>query len=480
MYYIKLSNSTCQVENLDSSLDKLLKKELRYKDPNTEFSLAKNEREIKRVNSSLDSGRFADTSFLEKKLAKLLHINRGLRKKLFISLYKDGEFPTGLLPKVLELLEYSKLQYEIKDKRKKPQLKKHKFVLKKSLPALRYYQKDASKEVLKDGRGIIVSPTGTGKTTMICKMIWDLGVNTLVITPNKSITDNMMDTLINHFGKGKVDKLNTKSVKIKKPINVINIQALTKVNPKLFSEMDAVFIDEFHHSAATTYREVNLKHLKNCYFRIGVTATNFRNDGADLALESVLSKVLYEYNIPTAIKDEFLVPPEFEFIDTKTWDEGNYQESYKAAIVENKERNQIIIDVATEEYDNKRHVLILVQQVGHGEILQEMLKDLDAKFIHGMTKDLDRSKIMEDFRKGKFRILIGTSVIGEGVDLPIADTLIMAGGGKAKSQVIQNVGRVLRPFKGKEFALIIDFTDEGSRWLEEHSVLREEIYNSEY
>ena len=72
--------------------------------------------------------------------------------------------------------------------------------------------------------------------------------------------------------------------------------------------------------------------------------------------------------------------------------------------------------------------------------------------------------------------LIGTSVIGEGVDLPCAANLIMAGGGKARSQVIQNIGRVLRIMDGKEEATVYDFTDRDGGFLAEHSEERSLIY----
>jgi len=54
--------------------------------------------------------------------------------------------------------------------------------------------------------------------------------------------------------------------------------------------------------------------------------------------------------------------------------------------------------------------------------------------------------------------------------------LIMGGGGKARSQIMQNIGRVLRIYPGKEEALVYDFVDRGSKWLHEHSLLRQEIY----
>ena len=100
----------------------------------------------------------------------------------------------------------------------------------------------------------------------------------------------------------------------------------------------------------------------------------------------------------------------------------------------------------------------------------------NSVFLHDEEKDSVRQHAMEQFRKGIVKCIIGTSVIGEGVDLPIANVLVMAGGGKARSQVMQNVGRALRPFAGKEKALIYDFEDQGSRFLSEHSSLRQEIY----
>lgn len=227
-------------------------------------------------------------------------------------------------------------------------------------------------------------------------------------------------------------------------------------------------------SAAITYRDVNLSQLKDVYFRIGVTATPFRNDGADLALESVLSDIVYEYTVPTAIKEGFLVQPEFRLIDNKiNKNNPNYQTQYREGIVENDDRNKIIAAVAKEHRNDS--TIILVQQIPHGNTLKSLIPG--AEFINGEEKDSVRIRLMEDFRKGKLKTLIGTSVIGEGVDLPIGKVLIMAGGGKAESQIIQNVGRVLRIFPGKTEAIVYDFDDLGASHLEEHAKARQAIYD---
>lgn len=472
--YISITNSECQVQSSTSSIDKLLKDTLSYKDQNVGYSIVKAKRKVKQLTDILENGSsFSfDASEINKELNILNRNIRYLEKQLFIRLYDSGKFATGLLPRAIKALEQEGHEVILTDKRVKPQTKKYRFVLSEPLHPLRYYQKEAVKSLEHEGRGIIVAATGTGKTQTILKMIWDLGVDTLIITPSKEITNMMVTTLVNHFGKGKVEKLTTKTAKIKKPINVINIQALIKLDPKVLEGISAVFIDEFHHSGADTYREANLKHLKNCYFRIGVTATNFRTDGSDLALESVLSNVLYNYPAKKAIKEGYLVQPQFEILETEASIERKYQDSYKTNIVHNDSRNNLIAEIAEAHCED--HVIILVKEVEHGNNLKTLIPN--SEFITGKEKDVIRQRLLDDFKSGKIKCLIGTSVIGEGVDLPIADVLIMAGGGKSKIQIMQNVGRVLRLFKNKTTALVYDFTDYGCKWLSAHSKERQLIY----
>lgn len=477
---LTISNSRCQVEGLTPELEKALKAELRYLNQAVAYTYHGNLRQIERIKQQLSPDakiKISSSAKLELmgRIKSLEGENRGLFRDLYKVLFKDGSFSTGLLPKFLAILNGSGSEYEIDDRRRKPAQKQIKHVLKESFPPRRYYQRAMSRLFVEKGRGIGVAPTGTGKTLTIASLIWEMGVKTLIITPNKAITVNMIDTLVKHFGKSKVTKLTTKSTKTTE-INVCNIQALVKMNPAMFEDVDCVIIDEFHHAAAETYQEVNEKHLKNVYYRIGMTATNFRNDGSDLALEAVLSEVLYEYGIKQAIEDGFLVRPEFQIEETFFEGRSNYQDEYKEGIVENDDRNALIAQIA--EHHKEHQVIILVQHVEHGERLKALIPH--AAFLHGTEKDLVRNNTMEDYRKGKITCLIGTSVIGEGVDLPCAAVLVMAGGGKARSAVMQNIGRVLRPYEGKEFALVYDFTDTGTGeepiYLEEHSKLRQEIY----
>lgn len=66
----------------------------------------------------------------------------------------------------------------------------------------------------------------------------------------------------------------------------------------------------------------------------------------------------------------------------------------------------------------------------------------------------------------------------EGLDLPILDCLILAGGGKSSTRAFQRVGRVLRLHKNKKRAIVFDFEDSTSM-LNRHAKIRKKLYETE-
>ncbi len=476
MINVIVKNSICQITRISPTIEAELKELLTYTDSAKEYSYLKNQKAIRAINAILDRVEPGSPTEidLQKKMNKLLFMNRKLNAERKVCLYKNARIATGLLPRVEAYLTTHKIDYELTDQRTKPTLNSARLILKESFPPLRHYQKTAYKALMEHSRGIIVSATGTGKSLIIMKMLWELGVPALVITPSKNITAMIYDSLVQHFGKGKVAKLNTKSKKIS-TINVCNIQALVKIDPKILQTLGAVFIDEFHHAGADQYLKINERHLASCYYRIGLSATPWRPNGSSMAMESILSGILMEYSTKQAIAEGYLVQPEFRIIDNTVHSpSSNYQKHYREGIVEYKARNKLIADIAEDHADDS--VIILVQQIEHGEALLKLMPH--ATFVNGLNKDT--KKVLENFKSGKIKLLIGTSVIGEGVDLPRANVLIMAGAGKSEIGVIQAVGRVLRTFKDKNGAIVYDFADQGAKYLEKHGLIRDDIYNTYY
>lgn len=85
---------------------------------------------------------------------------------------------------------------------------------------------------------------------------------------------------------------------------------------------------------------------------------------------------------------------------------------------------------------------------------------------------------MEGFESGTFKILIGTSHIYEGADIPNLDAVVLSNAGKTLRKVIQGIGRAIRRSKTGKYAYIIDFTDHFDKVLSKHSKSRRDMCTS--
>jgi len=260
-----------------------------------------------------------------------------------------------------------------------------------------------------------------------------------------------------------------------KDITVATYQSLPKIPAEWFESIDMLITDEFHHSSAETLSSLNFNQFKDIYFRYGFTATNYRNDNSDLSLKAIMSDVLYEYGFNKGISDKFLSPIKFiVYKYDNPYIESKWREENQMALIQNEEYNDKIVEIAQKLDSNNVPTIIFVNEIKHGEILQEKIEG--SVFITGKWKRKVNKQILEDFNDNKFNILIGTSVIGEGVDTVPAQVGILASGFKADSEVVQKIGRLLRPHENKKSAYFIDFTNKGTKYLYKHHNARMEIY----
>jgi ERCC4-related helicase len=80
------------------------------------------------------------------------------------------------------------------------------------------------------------------------------------------------------------------------------------------------------------------------------------------------------------------------------------------------------------------------------------------------------------FASGEFTVLIGTSAVEEGVDVPACDSVVNLAGGTSIRQILQRVGRSVRLDNGKDHALILDSYDKGHQMTKGHSDSRATIF----
>jgi superfamily II DNA or RNA helicase len=255
---------------------------------------------------------------------------------------------------------------------------------------------------------------------------------------------------------------------------------------ELFSNAQAVIVDEAHLAAIVI--EALANHADRAYYRFGLSATPWREDNQEIRLEGCMGKKLVEVSPTFLIDRGFLVPPRIFMIPISYSEQAvvNYADSYTKHITKCWERNYRIKQFAEAFQEEGKPVMIIVDRIEHGNILEDMIKG--SVFVPGSDKGEDDPDDEEqDYRKRMLDacerneiILIGTQWLNTGIDAPAISVLVMAGSTQASATVLQTVGRVIRSHKesGKTEAVVIDFMDS-DKHMRKHSLARKRVYESE-
>lgn len=474
---LKINNSFCNVEEADPYTNSLITELLTYKNDieAEKGQLFHQLRLAKRYNNEKMKGLI---------LSKLKH----LEKTEFVCLYQNNSFPTGLLNIVIELLNEVHTQYSVVDLRVIPG--KSVILRWNNKPfEPRYYQSEMIKQGLLHGRGVFEAAVGSGKSLVMAYIIKEISVNTLIVVPSKGLADQIYNDFVVWFGDKNVQFIDAKKVRKNSGlalIRIITIQSLASLQKsgeiqELVHDVDAIHYDEFHHSASSSFTKL-LPELSHIYYRFGYTGTFLRNDNKILELWGVLSNILYKYPAHQAIKDKFLTPIQnvVHQIDGKS--NMKYQTEYDNNYCGSAELLDQIHQIY-QSLDSDVQVLILVNKKDKsGLIVHEYLKTLgiENSYISGDNKKEEISRTISNFNDKKIRVLIGSSVIAEGIDIRSTDHLINLKGGKSEIVLIQSIGRAVRLYKGKSIAYIHDFHFTNTNYLEKHFFRRQEIIKDNF
>lgn len=411
-----------------------------------------------------------------------------LSKEKVCWLKKEKYFPTGLLYKVKEYLKKEGIACEMMDLREKPSSSVPLRLINPFDPD-RPYQTEMMDIGLKEGRGVFWSSVGSGKSLIMKRLCYELSVPTLIIVPAKGLLAQLKADFELNFGQTYIEQLTTAKIKKGdklKPIRFVTVQTLASLQKqglveKALEDIDCVFFEEAHHTASDSYTQL-LPKMKDIYYRFSFSGTYVRNDDRTLDLHAVLSNILYEYTPQQAIQDGYLTPIKAQIYTLPSKAHKNYQIEYKNNYCGAPALLYKIKDII-EGNSTEDQILILVSRKDQGgKILSEFLKQHNIAniFISGDDKPEFISKCIKDFNDKKINILIGSSVIGEGINVRSTDHLIMAQGGKSEIAINQAVGRAVRLFEGKKIAWVHDFHFEETNYLRKHTAQRAKIYEKDF
>ena len=251
---------------------------------------------------------------------------------------------------------------------------------------------------------------------------------------------------------------------------------------KLLEMVEVVIGEEAHEAGGNSYFEI-LQHCKNANIRVALTATPFMRADAEnnMRLMAVFGPILIDISEKLLIDRGILAKPSFVYAkyapNPKLRKTSPWQRAYQLGIVEAPDRNAKIVAFAKKAVEHGLQVMVLALHVAHGVALKKLLDPIGkTEFLRGANRQTDRKTALKKLKAGKLDILIGTTILDVGVDVPSVGMIILAGGGKAEVALRQRIGRGMRAKKkGENVVFIVDFEDGLNSHLSDHAKQRRAI-----
>ncbi len=387
-------------------------------------------------------------------------------------------------PDILQYLEDSDLHYRDRVPEPRP------------CPALecdvelRRYQQRALEAWLEAGRrGVIVLPTGAGKTYIALKAIEVVNRAVLVVVPTLDLMMQWREELENHFGV-EVGAYGG-GEQLLRALTVTTYDSAYIRAPQLGNKFLLLILDEVHHLPAPSYSQIAEMYIAP--YRMGLTATYQRQDGRHQELPRLVGGKVYELEVED-LAGKHLSPYTHQkvFVDLKPQEQKLYRKEYgrftgylkrrgiqlrspedfqrfimrtgadpearEALLARNRAlkialNSRAKLDRLAEllQIHREEKTLIFTR---HNQLVYRISRRFLVPAITHQTPREERKEILDKFKAGEYRVLVTSQVLDEGVDVPDATVGFILSGTGSSREYIQRLGRILRKRKGKQAKLI--------------------------
>lgn len=319
------------------------------------------------------------------------------------------------------------------------------------------------------GNTLAVAPTGSGKTIMLSAV-----AGSLLAEPDAKACILAHRTELTGQNRSKFERVNPG---LKTSVYDANekswaghatfamVQTLSrKANLDQMPTLDLLVIDEAHHAASPSYREVIDQVLvKNPNAAIcGLTATPNRGDGK--GLREVFSNLADQITLGEMIKSGHLVPPRTFVIDVGAQEalQGvrrtatDFDMNEVASIL----NKTLITDAVIRNWMERaleRKTIVFCSTVEHAtDVCRAFnLAGIDAVLVHGELSDADRKECLAAYENGSAQVVVNVAVLTEGYDYTPTSCVVLLRPSSYKSTFIQMVGRGLRTVDPQEFPAVV-------------------------
>jgi superfamily II DNA or RNA helicase len=347
-----------------------------------------------------------------------------------------------------------------------------------------------------DGRGVVVLPTGTGKTYMAILAIEKTARPALVVTPTIDLLNQWHDELLAAFG-GPVGLMGGGHYDIQ-PLTVTTYDSAYIHLDRWGNRFGLLVFDECHHLPGPTYASAAIGSIAP--YRLGLTATPERADGQEFLIPELIGPIVYRREI-RQLSGEFLAEYRTvrRYVELSPEDQAAYEQArvrYRRFVEERRislgsptgwvrflrescrseegraafqaylEQKRLaqaapakleLLDQLLHEHADDR---VLIFTYDNATVYLIARRFLVPAITH-QTKTRERHGILQRFHSGEYPVLVTSQVLNEGVDVPAANVGIILSGTGSVREHVQRLGRLLRK-QGDKQALLYEIITGGT------------------
>ena len=363
---------------------------------------------------------------------------------------------------------------------------------------LRDYQKEAIESWSQEKMGSIVLPTGAGKTIIGLKIIEMINSPTLIVVPTLDLIKQWTQILSKSFNI-EIGNIGGGTENIQ-GITVSTYDSAYIKAKSIGNKFLLIVFDEVHHLPAPSYRLIAETFIAP--FRLGLTATLEREDHLDTDFPFLIGKTTFRITANELAKNNYLANYVIERKQTFLSEEEyqkykenmavyytclrkiglkmNSYNSFKRLIMissrNNLARRALVarnkaIDIALNSKskmdeirkilsENKNIKTIIFTQ--HNKLVYDISNAFLIPFITYKSSKEEREDVLGGFKDGRYKAIVTSKVLDEGIDVPDAQLGILVSGTGSSREFVQRLGRLLRPKNDNQQARLIEIVSSGT------------------
>jgi len=318
---------------------------------------------------------------------------------------------------------------------------------------------------------LLVMPTGSGKTvcfTFLAEQAYSKGKRVLLLAHRRELVLQISAALTAWGCPHGIIRSDSKPTA--QPVQVAMVQTLAnrvKLDKTGRFKFDLVIIDEAHHATQNSTWGAVLTHNSRAKL-LGVTATPCRLDGKGLGKDAqgffdamvlgpTVSELITRGNLARPV---VYAPAQGVDLSGIKQRGGDYVTAQLAAAMD---RSSITGDAVEHyrRYCDQQAAIAFTITVAHAEHVAAQFKraGYQAAALSGTTSDKDRTRMIKDLANGSLQVLSSCNVVSEGTDIPAVAAAILLRPTASYALAMQQIGRALRAYPGKDKAIILDHAD---------------------